>query len=608
MYGTMSKLLTVVACLGLLQPGLAYRQGVTHDGSWEPEYVLIATSQNITVNCHSRKSVVFNGTSPGPAIHMVEGKTTWVRVYNQIQNDNLTVHWHGLSQRTAPFSDGTPLVSQWPIAPNEYFDYEIHPEIGDAGTYFYHSHVGLQALTAHGLLIVDGANDTEPYEYDDEIPLVLGDFFPTEDEALIAGLVANPFKWSGETQALILNDRSGNASFSDATDPSCTPYVMTVEPGKTYRLRFVGATALSFIMLGIEGHANLTIIEADGQYTKPVATDHIQIGSGQRFSALLKTKTQEELDADGKSSYWIRYENRDRPANVSGYALLQYTRGGYPQLPPAILPSESPVQLTRNLSEYTKWLEYSLEALNPLETFPTLDEVTRTVYIQLNQHVVDGFYNGSVNGKLQWDSNNLTWTEESLEVDHFTPYLVSAYTQGTVPDYDAAIANGGWDPATRAFPARVGETLDIVWLSNSGPTGGFDSHPMHAHGAHFFDLGSGNGTYNATENEKQFSGYTPARRDTTQLYRYATSGQANHTMGWRAWRLRVTEDNVGAWMMHCHILPHMVMGMQTVWVFGNATEIMSEIPQPYINGYLEYGGSAYGNDSSDPLVVPYYDD
>jgi L-ascorbate oxidase len=187
------------------------------------------------------------------------------------------------------------------------------------------------------------------------------------------------------------------------------------------------------------------------------------------------------------------------------------------------------------------------------------------------------------------------------------PYLVSVYTTGTVPDYDAAMANGGWDPATRAFPARVGETLDIVWLSNSGPTGGFDTHPMHAHGAHFWDLGSGNGTYDAAENEKRFGNYTPARRDTTQLYRYATSGPANSTSGWRAWRLRVTEDNVGAWAMHCHILPHMVMGMQMVWVFGNATEIKSDIPEPYVNGYLEYGGSAYGNDSYDPLVVSFYD-
>jgi hypothetical protein len=65
-----------------------------------------------------------------------------------------------------------------------------------------------------------------------------------------------------------------------------------------------------------------------------------------------------------------------------------------------------------------------------------------------------------------------------------------------------------------------------------------------------------NGTYNASHNEVRFGNYTPALRDTTMLYRYATSGQKNYTSGWRAWRIRVTENDVGAWMMHCHIVRH----------------------------------------------------
>ncbi len=69
-----------------------------------------------------------------------------------------------------------------------------------------------------------------------------------------------------------------------------------------------------------------------------------------------------------------------------------------------------------------------------------------------------------------------------------------------------------------------------------------------------------NGTYNATANEAKFENYTPARRDTTLLYRYAVSGEVEHTAGWRAWRIRVTEDDVGAWMLHCHALQHMIMG------------------------------------------------
>lgn len=59
--------------------------------SWAPDYVLSATAENITINCLSRYSVVFNGTSPGPPLTLKENHTTWVRVYNNIKDQNLTV-------------------------------------------------------------------------------------------------------------------------------------------------------------------------------------------------------------------------------------------------------------------------------------------------------------------------------------------------------------------------------------------------------------------------------------------------------------------------------------------------------------------------------------
>ncbi|KAI0002709.1 putative multicopper oxidase [Xylariaceae sp. FL0662B] len=622
-----SLLPSLILQVGLLQTSAVASTASVHDPSWQPEYVLHATSQVITMNCQQRESVVFNGTTPGPPLYLQEGKTTWVRVYNDMSDLNFTVHWHGLTMRTAPFSDGTPIVSQWPIAPGEYFDYEIHPEIGDAGTYFYHSHIGFQAVTAHGLLIVEDAG-TPPYQYDDDIPIVFADWYMKSDQEIEQGLVALPFVWSGEPDALILNDRTGNTSFENAADESCEPYIFTVAPGKTYRLRFVGGTALSFVQLAIEGHSNLTIISADGGYTKPATTDRMAIASGQRFDALLTTKTQAELEADGRSNYWIRYESRGRPSDMGGYALLQYNTtsnstykarrdmalqrpwrrdskkgkvpGKFPDKPPVTLPPDGSL---------TDWMEYTLEPLSSNDTVPPLSEVTRTIYITVNQDIINGSYDGTtISGSLVWEQNNLSWTEAEAQRLRYTPYLIEAYTAGRTPAYGRAVANGGWDPATRAFPALVGETLDIVWLSNSGPTGGFEYHPMHGHGEHYWDLGAGNGTYDAVANEARLAaaGYTPARRDTTVLYRYATKGGADVTAGWRAWRIRVTEDNVGAWMMHCHILQHMIMGMQTVWVFGDAASILREIPEPYIDGYLQYGGSAYGNASTDPLVLEYY--
>lgn len=63
------------------------------DADFEPEYVLFATEEDITINCETRRSVVFNGTSPGPPLHMQEGKTTWIRVYNYVADKNTTVVW-----------------------------------------------------------------------------------------------------------------------------------------------------------------------------------------------------------------------------------------------------------------------------------------------------------------------------------------------------------------------------------------------------------------------------------------------------------------------------------------------------------------------------------
>ncbi|KAF4976654.1 hypothetical protein FZEAL_6716 [Fusarium zealandicum] len=601
----------VLAFLPLMAGVLAGLQ--VHDDSFAPNYVLEVTRGEIQINCETRRSVTINGTYPGPTIHLTEGQTSWIRVYNRMPDKNTTIHWHGLSQRAAPFSDGTPLVSQWPIPPNHFFDYEIKPEIGDAGTYFYHSHVGFQHMTAQGSLIVHDARQA-PYQYNDDITLLVGDYYTAEDETIEAGLLADPFKWSGEPQAITVQGKSGKSGFDNATDCTCAPHVIDVEPGKRYRVRVIGATALSMVKLGIEDHEKLEVIEADGSYTQPVEIDHVQVSSGQRFSYLLSTKPAEDVcteeqggqESQKKSQFWIRYESRDRPKEITGYALLRYRCPQMEHLS-SPLPASEPLTLPNATSNY---LEYALQPLSELEghRFPRLSEVTRTVTIQINQVLTTGKYvNGTLNGTLVWVQNGHEWREKTQEAINQVPYLIRVYESGQVPNYTLALENDGYDPVARAFPAKVGEVLDIVWENNNGPTGGWDFHPMHIHGWHPWDLGCGNGTYDAVENEKHFENFTPARRDTMNLYRYAVKGEPHTTAGWRAWRIRITEQNIGAWMMHCHILQHMVMGMATVWVFGDAADIETKFPTiPYTQGYVEYGGSAYGSDTQQPVVNHYF--
>ena len=63
-----------------------------HDESFVPDAVLRVTQQNITQSCLASKSnVLINGTSPGPELRLLEGQTYWIRVYNDMTANNVTM-------------------------------------------------------------------------------------------------------------------------------------------------------------------------------------------------------------------------------------------------------------------------------------------------------------------------------------------------------------------------------------------------------------------------------------------------------------------------------------------------------------------------------------
>ena len=49
------------------------------------------------------------------------------------------------------------------------------------------------------------------------------------------------------------------------------------------------------------------------------------------------------------------------------------------------------------------------------------------------------------------------------------------------------------------------------------------------------------------------------------------------------------------------------MGMQASWVMGNASQITRDVSPDLVEGYMTYGGNAYGNSTYDPLVTHFYD-
>jgi hypothetical protein len=62
-----------------------------HDTSFTPDFSLRISLENITQGCSIRESVVVNGTSPGPTLRIKPNKVTWIRVYNDMTDQNLTM-------------------------------------------------------------------------------------------------------------------------------------------------------------------------------------------------------------------------------------------------------------------------------------------------------------------------------------------------------------------------------------------------------------------------------------------------------------------------------------------------------------------------------------
>ena len=165
-----------------------------------------------------------------------------VRVVNALGTDSL-IHWHGL---TPPYKqDGVPGVSGPPI-PGGTADYNFSLRV--AGTFWMHSHVGLQEqlLLAAPLIIHARAERRNEHE----IVVMLADFPFTPPEEIFASLRKASMAAMGPAAAPDLNDVKYDAFL--ANDRTLAdPDVVKVDPGGSVRLRVINSSSMSSYMIDL---------------------------------------------------------------------------------------------------------------------------------------------------------------------------------------------------------------------------------------------------------------------------------------------------------------------------------------------------------------------
>ncbi|MEO6081456.1 MAG: copper resistance system multicopper oxidase [Steroidobacteraceae bacterium] len=273
-----------------------------------PDVALTIAHTSWPIGSHAGHVITVNGTIPGPLLRLREGQTARLAVTNNLDEDT-SIHWHGV---LVPFQfDGVPGVSFPGIKPGETFIYEF--PIKHHGTFWYHSHSGLQEQMGHyGPLILEPAGQ-DAVEYDREHVVVLADFSFMHPHAIMKRLKqqAGVFNFQKQTLAgllagkdLPLKDRlmwakmrMDPTDISDVTGAAYTYLINGHAPqdnwtalfraGERVRLRFINAASMTTFNVRIPGMA-MTVVQADGEDVRPVEIEEFQIGVAETYDVIVR--------------------------------------------------------------------------------------------------------------------------------------------------------------------------------------------------------------------------------------------------------------------------------------------------------------------------------
>ncbi len=235
----------------------------------------------------------YGGALPGSPIRIRAGEVLRATLTNRLPTDT-RVHWHGVALRND--ADGVPGLTQRPIAAGADHVYQFtvpHP-----GTYWFHPHVGPQLDRGlYAPLIVD--DPREPLAYDEEWVLVLDDWLDgvsASPDDVLAELRQGMGQMMGEGGHMMMGATSvllgGDAG--DVRYPhfllngrlSAAPATLQARPGSRVRLRIINAGGDTAFRLALGGH-RMQVTHTDGFPVRPIETDALLIGMGERYDALV---------------------------------------------------------------------------------------------------------------------------------------------------------------------------------------------------------------------------------------------------------------------------------------------------------------------------------
>jgi CopA family copper-resistance protein len=539
----------------------------------------------MTVDGREMHAIAVNGTVPAPLIRLREGQRVRLHVENML-DEQTSIHWHGL---IVPFDmDGVPGISFPGIAARSTFTYEF--PVVQAGTYWYHSHSGLQEQLGHyGPIVIDPAG-MDPIASDREHVVMLSDHSPLHPHQIFAKLKKQAGYFNRQQQTLSgllagrdqsLTDRLAWGGMrmdpTDVADVTGSTYTCLVNgygpqdnwtalfrPGERIRLRIINASAMTTFNVRIPG-LRLTIVQADGMNVRPVDVDEFQIGVAETYDAIVTpvedrayTLVGESVDRSGMARMTLAPREgmiaavpplRQRPTasmkdmgmGAHDMATMDHSATGaeaeIPRGSAGMDHSKMHHAGAAKAGETTPPADMDMDmaAMN-MRDFSQAPGVARGPGVQtIAPMPVDR--TGEPGQGLENVGHRVLTYRDLIAVDR-NPDIrapsraLQIHLTGNMERYMWSFDGVKLSEVKAPIPFRAGERVRVTLVNDT-----MMGHPIHLHG-HFFELVTGHGAF--------------APRKHTVIV------QPGGKVSWDV------TANEGDWAFHCHMLYHMHAGMMQV--------------------------------------------
>ncbi len=320
-----------VAVFLLLPFGLAQAELV--------EFDLVIETREVNFTGRPVQALTINGRIPGPTLTLTEGDRARIRVHNRLDTET-SIHWHGILLPNR--EDGVPYLTTPPIFPGQTHRFEF-PVI-QSGTYWYHSHTGLQEQRGvYGSLVIHPRGGPEPVDRD--YVLVLSDWIDEDPAEVMRMLKRGSGYYSakkGTVPSLVGAVRAG--AFGevlqqwwdimppmDISDVGYDRFLINGRsesslealPGETVRLRIINAAASTYFYFQ-SGGGPLRLISADGQEVEPVEIDRLLMAVAETYDVRIRMPNHPAAleirataqDGSGRASVFLGQGPKIQPADI----------------------------------------------------------------------------------------------------------------------------------------------------------------------------------------------------------------------------------------------------------------------------------------------------